>query len=223
MRLPLTLLAVLLLTAVGCLAAPRKQPAPAPAKRDPWLWPFSADSIWNTPIGAKTVYRTVWDPPRLDPIRHVVKINPYAARYCYYSQAIPGWRWPACKADSYAAKDYKGTNPAVVMGSLLALPPDATPGHLGIRTKPGQALFHVLQDYGAYFTEDAHWDTWDLVVERDAEKEFEREHGFSMKSEKWRDEVNWLMSALQVVDNNGPKSIGGGGKPRQPLAPRFAK
>jgi len=155
------------------------------------------------------------------PIRHAVKINPFAARYCFYSKEIPGWRWPAKRADSYAPKEYKGTNPAVVMGSLLALKPDATPEALGLQTAPGRKLFFALQNYGAYFTEDAAWDTWDLIVERDVEKEFVRAHGFTMNSETWRDEVNRLMTALHVVDNNGPSRIGGGGKPRQPPAPPF--
>jgi len=153
------------------------------------------------------------------PIRHVIKINPWAAKYCYYSEEVPGWRWPARRADSYAAGKYRGPDPALVMGTLLALKPEATPRQLGIRTAPGLKLFFTLQNYGAYFTEDAAWDTWDLIVERDAEKEFERAHGFSMKSARWRDEVNGLMQALYIVDNNAPGRIGGGGRPRQPLAP----
>jgi hypothetical protein len=157
------------------------------------------------------------------PIRHAVKINPFAARYCFYSKEVPGWRWPAKRADGYAPKEYKGPNPAVVMGSLLALKPDATPESLGLQTAPGRKLCFALQNHGAYFTEDAAWDTWDLIVERDAEREFERAHGFSMGSETWRDEVNRLMTALHVVDNNGPAGIGGGGKPRQPPAPPFGK
>lgn len=341
-------------SAVACAPAARRDAAPS--RRDPWLWPFAPDSIWNTPIGSGAVYRPAGlgpaahvgvdtqfllksrssDPERqvlespsfkqrigtkplgfrlrvpddwivpdvgrenpygltpnsnyaillpdgvsvlqgaricrpqpggpiylpewMDrpanrkpvnllgdgigrigqgasgmstlggtirlgelvgdrPIRHVIKINPYAARFCHYSEAVPGWRWPACKADSYAAEEYRGALPAVVMGSLLALRPDATAEGLGLQTAPGRKLFRVLQDYGAYFTEDAHWDTWDLVVERDAEKEFERAHGFSMKSPAWRDEVNRLVVALHVVDNNGPGNIGGGGRPRQPLPP----
>ncbi len=156
------------------------------------------------------------------PIRHAIKLNPFAARYCYYSQEMPGWRWPALRADSYASQEYKGTNPALVMGSLLALKPEATPEALGLKTDAGRKLFHVLQDYGAYFTEDAAWDTWDLIVERDAEIEFEKAHGFSMKSEVWRDEINRLVVALHVIENNGSQSVGGGGKPRRPLAPPFA-
>ncbi len=156
------------------------------------------------------------------PIRHAIKLNPWAARYCYYSRELPGWRWPALAADAYAEQEYKGRNPAVVMGSLLALRPEATPEALGLQTAPGRKLFHVLQDYGAYFTEDAHWDTWDLVVERDAELEFARVHGFTMKSAVWRDEINRLVVALHVIDNNGPERIGGGGVPRRPLAPPLA-
>ena len=42
-----------------------------------------------------------------------------------------------------------------------------------------------------------------------------------MSSERWKDEVNRPMAALHVVDNNGPTSLGGGGKPLQPPAPPF--
>ena len=157
------------------------------------------------------------------PIRHAIKINPFAERYCFYSKDVPGFRWPAKTADDYAPSKYKGTNPAVVMGSLLAIRPNVTPQSLGIRSPPGRKLFFALQNYGAYFTEDAAWDTWDLIVERDAELEFEKAYRVSMKSEPWRDEINRMMQALHVVDNNGPQSIGGGGKPRQPPAPPFAE
>ena len=155
------------------------------------------------------------------PIRHVVKINPYAARVCFYSAEIRGFRWPAFAADGYAPNTYKGSNPEVVMGSLLALPPNATPEKLGIQTEPGRKLFRALQDYGTYFTEDAAWDVWDIIVERGVEVEFEKAYGFSMRSPTWRNEVNRLMTALHVVVNNTPDSIGGGGTPRQPLAPPF--
>ena len=158
-----------------------------------------------------------------EPIRHAIKINPFAARYCYWSQEFPGWRWPAKRADNYAEQKYRGPNPQVVMGSLLALPPDASPEALGLTTAPGRKLFFTLQNYGAYFTEDAAWDTWDLIVERDAELEFKQTYGFSMRSATWREEINRLMPALQVVVNNGPDSVGGGGEPRQPTAPPVAE
>jgi len=46
-------------------------------------------------------------------------------------------------------------------------------------------------------------------------------YGFSMTSVNWRDEMNRLMQVLYIVDNNAPGSIGGGGKPRQPLGLPF--
>lgn len=155
------------------------------------------------------------------PIRHAIKINPWGERDLYYSASLPGFKWPARAADSYAKDSYRGLDPNVVMGSRLALDPKLTPETLGIETEPGKRLFAALQDYGVYFTEDAAWDTWDLIIERGAELEFESAWGFSMASEKWRGEVNKLMQSLSAVTNETPTNIAGGGTPRQPLAPPF--
>ncbi|MEM6645129.1 MAG: T9SS type A sorting domain-containing protein [Bacteroidota bacterium] len=157
-----------------------------------------------------------------DPIRHVIKVNPWCERDCYYSNDLPGFKWPARSADNYAPGGYRGTDPNLVMGTLLAIPPGITEASLGLQTEAGRKLFFAMQNYGVYFTEDAAWDVWDLIVERDAEIEFEQVYGFSMKSTRWRDEINRLMQALHVVTNNSPTSIGGGGALRQPLAPAFA-
>lgn len=157
------------------------------------------------------------------PIRHAIKVNPWAARYCHYSTAVPGWKWPARSADGYAASTYnRNADPAIVMGSLFAIPPAVTAQSLGLTTAPGRKLFAAMQDYGVYFTDDAAWDTWDLVVERYAADDFAQQYGFSMESATWKAEVNRLMQALSVITNNAPGSIGGGGTPRQPLAPPFA-
>lgn len=157
-----------------------------------------------------------------EPIRHAVKINPWAEKYCHYSESVPGWKWPARRADGYAPDRYnREGDPDIVMGSLFAIPPDVTEGALDLATEPGKKLFFTLRNYGAYFTEDAAWDTWDLIVERDAETAFEDTYGFSMKSDTWRADVNKLMRALHVVTNNAPDRIGGGGTPLQPLAPDF--
>jgi hypothetical protein len=163
------------------------------------------------------------------PIRHALKINPWARKYLHYSAEVPGYRWPARRADDYASQkgEYdpeslgRTSNPALVMGTLLAIPPQVELESLGLATEPGRKLFTVLQDYGAYIAEDAGEDTWDWVVERDAEREFEAAYGFSLTSETWKHEIDVLVPVLQIVDNNGPDSIGGGGQPRAPLAPPF--
>lgn len=157
-----------------------------------------------------------------EPIRHAIKINPWAEKYCFYVDTLPGFKWPAFNADSYAKNTYKGSNPNVVMGSLFAIPDTITPEEIGIESVPGKKLFFTLQNYGSYFTEDAAWDTWDIIVERGAEIEFENLYGFSMSSVTWENELNKLMQALAVVVNNSPTSIGGGGTPHQPYAPEFS-
>jgi len=156
-----------------------------------------------------------------DPIRHAIKINPWAAKYCYYHDTLPGYKWPAQSADNYAKDQYQGTDPNVVMGSLFAIPPGVSSGSLEITTMPAQKLFYTMQNYGVYFTEDAAWDTWDLIVERDVEIEFENTYGFSMSSDIWKNEMNNLIKALWVVTNNFPGNIGGGGVPMAPIAPAF--
>ena len=84
------------------------------------------------------------------PIRHALKINLWAQRYLYYSSSNPGYRWPSDRADSYAANQYKGTNPKLVMGTLLAIPPVVTEKSLDLQTPAGRKLFQALQNYGGY-------------------------------------------------------------------------
>ena len=157
------------------------------------------------------------------PLRHAIKINPWG-RHLHYSNSVPGYRWPATSADQYAndsshKNSYQGDNPHLVMGSLLAIRPEVTPESLGITTEPARRLLWVLQNYGAYITEDAGWDVFDFIIERGVETEFEESYGFSMKSDLWENEVLKIASEFVVVSNNSPSSIGGGGVPLQPLAP----
>lgn len=160
-----------------------------------------------------------------DPIRHVLKMNVWAQKYLSYTQGFNGglgYRWPAIKADSYAdATEYGGTVPELVMGSLLALPPDVTPESLGLQTKPAQKLFEAFQNYGAYIADDTAREVYALEVESGALQEFEYAYGYSFRDEDspFHDDMMAIFSALSVVNNNGPGAIGGGGTPRVDLAP----
>jgi hypothetical protein len=54
--------------------------------------------------------------------------------------------------------------------------------------------------------------------------QFKADYGFTfndnlLDNSPWRRDIQRLMTALWVVNNNTPTSIGGGGTPRQPLAP----
>lgn len=159
------------------------------------------------------------------PIRHALKVDLFCERYAFYSDDCKGFRWPATSADSYAAKKYKGTNRSVVMGALLALPPSANEAALALKTAVGRKLFRTLQDFGAYVVDDAAWDCHYLCAERGVGDELEQTLGLKLggSSGPLFDDINALFSALQVVDNNAPDRIGGGGKSRVPLAPQLAQ
>lgn len=162
-----------------------------------------------------------------EPIRHALKINLWAERYFSYSVGTEGglgYRWPADRADNYATPaTYGGGNPALLLGSLLAIPPAVTPEQLGLKTEAARKLFYAFQDYGAYVADDTAWNAHALTLEVGVKEEFETHYGygFEASSGPFYDDVMALFSALAVVDNNGPERIGGGGEPRAPMAPPF--
>jgi hypothetical protein len=158
------------------------------------------------------------------PIRHALKILVWGKKYLHYSQSVPGYRYPADRADQYAKSEYKGTNSKLVQGSLLAIPPGVTADSLGLKTEPGKKIFKALQNYGGYIVDDAYWNAHYLAVEKGVSEEFRDRYGFNFEgtSGNFYEDMMKLFSALHVVDNNRPDNIGGGGKLRAPLAPPFS-
>lgn len=155
------------------------------------------------------------------PIRHALKVVIWAEKYLFYDDNIRGYRWPASRADDYAAESYGGRNHALVQGSLLAIPPEIIKESLELETRAGQKLFDALQDYGAYVVEDSHEDTHYFAVEKGVVEEFRDTYGYSFKTKngKFYNDFMKLFQALYIVDNNNPNNIGGGGIPRVELAP----
>lgn len=45
--------------------------------------------------------------------------------------------------------------------------------------------------------------------------------GWQLDANNWTKDVKVIFESLNVITNNGPAAIGGGGTPRQPLAPPF--
>lgn len=157
------------------------------------------------------------------PIRHVLKVNIWAEKYLFYGEQSKGFRWPATRSDSYAAKGYGGKKKELVMGSLLAIRPDISIEQIGLKTKPAKKLFYALQNYGAYIADDTAWNSHDICLENSVPDEVKECYGFDMSGHQgpWYDDINKLFSLLHVVNNNSPKRVGGGGKPRVGLAPPF--
>jgi hypothetical protein len=163
-----------------------------------------------------------------DPIRHVLKIELWE-KYLNYAPAspTPGYRWPADRADSAAPSIYKGKNPQLVMGSLLAIPPNLTEYSLGLTTPVGKKLFHALQDYGGYQVDATGADTYALAVEQGVEEEFKAAYDYDFSTSANSNNPFYadfmkLFEALNIITNNSPNSVGGGGRHRALLAPPFA-
>lgn len=159
------------------------------------------------------------------PIRHVLKLELYANKYLYHIP--PGYRFPAVRADNYAYNDYYdsgnmqygGLNPELVMGSLLAIPPDVTDKSLKLKTIPGRKLFFTLQNYGGYIVDDTLWDAHAIAVAQDVIEEFNAKYPYDFEGDSgdFYEDVNKLFQSLYIVSNNASDNISGGGKPLQPL------
>lgn len=145
-----------------------------------------------------------------EPIRHALKINVWARRFL--SCTSSGYRWPAYRADAYMdCTTYGGDVPAMRMGSLVAVLPSVNCA--AYSNAVVRKICRALQDYGAYVVDDSYWDVYAFGMDYRAEDELDAANHAQLQV---------LFSALQVVDNNGPASVGGGGTPRAPLAPPFA-
>ncbi len=167
--------------------------------------------------------------------RHALKLVVYAKQVLYRcTSGAQCYRWPATTGDSYAVGFY-GTNGnngnyAMRMGALLAIPASRDIGALGLETDPGRQLAWTLQNYGAYIVDDSYGPSFGFAAENGPDgsvrNQFQGDYGYPLAQRvngntAWTRDVQRLQQALFVVDNNGPGSIGGGGTPRQPLAPAF--
>ncbi len=147
------------------------------------------------------------------------------------------FRWPAYSSDSGASSWYGKKKPsqpkALKMGSLLAIPYGTSLDSLGLESEPAKMLAWTLQNYGGYVV-DATGTGIMIAAEDGADGKFDdgftKKWGYSFegrlrdgtskgKNAAWVRDVQRIVTALNVVANNGPSSVGGGGKPRQPLAP----
>ncbi len=162
------------------------------------------------------------------PIRHALKIELWEQLLDYNPKnKTPGYRWPAAMADSSAPSTYKGKNPELVMGALLAIPPNVTAQSLGLVTPGGKKLFHALQDYGAYQVDVTGRAVYAIAVETGVETEFQDTYGYSLEpvrtdNNPFFTDFMKLVQNLNVITNNQENSIGGGGQRRALLAPPLA-
>ena len=156
-------------------------------------------------------------------IRHALKMNIDCAQYCYYAGVGKSHRWPAVQEDDPVDKNrYGGSNPSLMPGALLALPPRFDLSTL--ETRQGRKIAWTLKNYGAYVVDETAGDYYAFGVSVDALDEWRGGRGWfaGTADPKVMADLQSLYPALKIIDNNGPKSVGGGGTRRQPLAPPFA-
>jgi hypothetical protein len=165
--------------------------------------------------------------------RHALKLNVYAKEALYKCTTRANcFRWPATHSDSYAVGWYGAStnnqNTAMKMGSLLAIPFSKAITSLNLETVPGKQLAWTLQNYGGYIVDDAYAAGFDMSVEDgpggSVQAQFKADYGYDMaqrvnQNTAWVRDIQKIVKALSVVNNNTASSIGGGGTPRQPLAP----
>jgi Ricin-type beta-trefoil lectin domain len=169
--------------------------------------------------------------------RHALKINLYATgELAQCATRAECFRWPAVKSDSYAVGWYGAnggnTNTAMRMGALLAIPPSVNIANMGLTTVPGRQIAWTLQNYGAYVVDDTYGPSFALNAENgpggNTRTQFRSDYGqdfevYASSPNAWSRDIQRIRQALQVVDNNGPSSVGGGGTPRQPLLPELVE
>ncbi|MDD7968798.1 RICIN domain-containing protein [Actinomycetospora lemnae] len=170
--------------------------------------------------------------------RHALKVNLYARGelgVCGPTRA-ECFRWPAVKSDSRAVTWYgqatNNQNRAMRMGALLALPASTSIASLNLQTEPARQIAWTLQNYGAYVVDDTSGPSFALNAENgpggNMRTQFRGDWGYDFEiyasnANAWSRDLQKLRTALAVVDNNGPTSIGGGGTPRQPLLPELVQ
>lgn len=134
----------------------------------------------------------------------VIKIMVNARRYLHYDwNTKKGSRWPAGNSDNYR-EEYGGSNPALKMGSLLTFDGTTQVRRSWMKTDPGRRIYDTVKKYGAYIVEDSNRDAYALVMTEDEYWAFRNRFGYSphQYSGSWHSDINDVMNALEVVDNN---------------------
>ena len=173
-------------------------------------------------------------------IHHALKLNIDCQSFCSFqandADGKPGFRWPATAADREAPTRYQGQVPSLQMGALLALPAEFDADAL--LTEPARMVARAMMRYGAYVVDDTHYPIFALTTEWSPNgrvvDEFEQEWGFPMHLGgdldcadgsagcAWVQDFARMVAALQVIDNNSPTTIGGGGARLVACAPPYA-
>lgn len=167
-------------------------------------------------------------------IRHALKFEVNAATMLAYpADGTPGYRWPADRADGYAATTYRGPNPLLEMGTLLTLP--STFDIESLKSEPARIMARALRDYGAYIVDDTAWPQYSFATEWGpagrVNDEMIRHYGHRFGAEQpssctaqtadclWAREMGRIIENFAIVTNSTEADPGGPGPRRTFCAP----
>ena len=164
--------------------------------------------------------------------RHALKVNVNSTHDLYNCATFTDcYRWPAPTADTGAQSEYgtenNNQNKATKMGALLALPASVDINSLGLTSEPGRQLAWTLQNYGAYVVDSTGGPAFAIEAELGpaalSAHQFQSDYGYPLEQRvrnntPWSTDLQKIVAALAVVNNNSATRVGGGGTPRQPLA-----
>lgn len=180
------------------------------------------------------------------PIRHALKLE-MSGTYHYFgayplqnATAYNGGRvqyvWPATGSDSgstFPNPYYKGANPHLAPGALLALP-QAVLADVHVTTPPGRKIRDALATFGGYIVDDTGGGNSVAICQSaEVNLEMRQTYGFAMTyphgvargdpgmAGALYEDLLSIFQNLHAVTNNAPGSIGGGGKPLAPSAPEI--
>jgi hypothetical protein len=159
-------------------------------------------------------------------ITHALQVDVDGWANLYPGTASTCYRWPATKCDTYGPTTYRGINPKLTMGALLALPPPSKFNTASLLTTPGRMLATAFQQYGAYIANDASSPVKERSVNNivtelgpsgDVLTQFATAWKYPFETNApgayppWSQDIATIFANLQIVDNNSSTSIGGGG------------
>lgn len=169
-------------------------------------------------------------------MRHALKLNVDGNGILAPQTSLANsYRWPATTADgdwSTYGSTNSGQYSGMKMGALLAIPASVDITAIGLTSSPGQQLAWTLQNYGIYIVDTGGTGYGYAFCAEESpagskQAEFLADWGYGLfgrinDNTPWTNDVQTCMTHTWLVDNNSVSTVGGGGTPRQPLAPPIA-
>ena len=130
--------------------------------------------------------------------------------------------WPAVLCDGCAGICYNGSNPYLMVGSLLAVPYEIGKDiNESLKTIAGKMILTAFVNYGAYIVDNTGWNETQFCIEDGVNEQFNKSYGYAINddSSPFFMDIMSILEVVHIVNNNREDAIGGCEKGGQLLAP----